>query len=181
MSVDESEKPISIHAEFAGSINYACHQNSVPVLKSLKVRNNSESTIRDLKLTFQVAPAFARSRVWHVDRMEPEQELEIFDRKIDLEPQYLNGLNEAERGRIDLCLLAADQELARVSSEIRVLARDEWGGFSFGPELLAAFVMPNDPAVARLMKKAGEEQASVEKRIASKRNDVDGSKCLGQI
>ncbi|MEZ6041986.1 MAG: DUF3320 domain-containing protein [Planctomycetaceae bacterium] len=101
-------------------------------------------------------PSVARSRVWHIDRIEPEEELEIFDRKIDLEPQYLSGLNEAELGRVDLCLVAADEELARVSFDIRVLARDEWGGFASGPELLAAFVMPNDPAVARLMKKAGD-------------------------
>ncbi len=156
MTVDETDMSFEIQTELSGSINYACHQNSVPVLKSLKVRNNGSSTIRDLKLTFQVTPAFARSRVWHIERIEPEEELEIFDRKIDLEPQYLSGLNEAERGRVDLTLLSADQELARVSFDIRVLARDEWGGFSSGPELLAAFVMPNDAAVARLMKKAGE-------------------------
>ena len=153
---DSDEMPFSISAELAGSINYACHQNSVPVLKSLTVRNNGTATVRDLKLTFQVAPAFARSRVWHIERIEPEEEIEIFDRLIELEPQYLNLLNEAERGRVDLCLFSADEEIARVSSEIRVLARDEWGGFSSGPELLAAFVMPNDPAVARLMKQTSE-------------------------
>ena len=156
MTADETETPISIHAELVESINYACHQNSVPVLKSLKVRNNGASSVRDLKLMFQVTPEFARSRVWHIERIEPEEEIEILDRLVELEPGYLNLLDEAERGRIDFSLVAADQELAQVSSEIRVLARDEWGGFSSGPELLAAFVMPNDPAVAKIMKKSAE-------------------------
>ena len=49
---DSDEMPFSISAELAGSINYACHQNSVPVLKSLTVRNNGTATVRDLKLTF---------------------------------------------------------------------------------------------------------------------------------
>ncbi|MFN8705783.1 MAG: hypothetical protein ACK50J_03820, partial [Planctomyces sp.] len=156
MTTESPEVSIEIHSDLAGSINYACHQNSVPFLKSLRVRNHGASSVRDLKLSLEVSPRFAQSRVWHIARIEPGQELEIFDRKIDLEPQYLSGLNEAERGRVDLCLLTGNEELARVISDIRVLARDEWGGFSSGPELLAAFVMPNDPAVSRLMKKAGE-------------------------
>jgi very-short-patch-repair endonuclease len=39
---------------------------------------------------------------------------------------------------------------------LRALARDEWGGMGSMGELLAAFVMPNDPAVAKLLKAAGE-------------------------
>jgi len=156
VTADETEKSISIHAEFAGSINYACHQNSVPILKSLTVRNNGATTLRNVKLSLQVTPAFARSRVWHIERIEPGEDIQISDRLVELEPGYLHVLNEAELGRIDLTLLGANQKLARLSSEIRVLARDEWGGFSSGPELLAAFVMPNDPAVPQLMKRTAE-------------------------
>ena len=156
MSQIDNGVRFSVQATLAESVNYACFQNAVPILKSLKVRNNGDSTVRDLKLTFSVAPEFARSRVWHIDRIEPAQELEIFDHLIELEPQYLNGLDEAERGRVDFVLDAAEKEVTRISSEIRVLSRDEWGGFSSGPELLAAFVMPNDPAVARIMKKTAE-------------------------
>src|SRR5690606_6085606 len=38
--------------------------------------------------------------------------------------------------------------------DIRILARDEWGGMSSMAELLAAFVMPNDPGLARVLKRA---------------------------
>lgn len=44
--------------------------------------------------------------------------------------------------------------LAETSHSITALARNEWGGADFMPELLAAFVTPNDPAVARLLKEA---------------------------
>jgi hypothetical protein len=36
-----------------------------------------------------------------------------------------------------------------------LLARDEWGGFLSMPSLIAAFVTPNDPAIARILKEAG--------------------------
>lgn len=156
MTAGENTHSISIRAELAGSINYASHQNSVPVVKSLIVQNHGATTVRHLKLSFRVTPAFARGRIWHIERIEPGAEIDISDRLIELEPGYLNGLNEAELGRIDLSLADADRQLTQVSSEIRILARDEWGGFSAAPELLAAFVMPNDPAVSQLMKKTAE-------------------------
>lgn len=156
MSKSEDVDEISIVWEITGCVNYASFQNAVPILKSLRLRNNGLSTISDLKLEFRTVPGFTRSRTWHIDRIEPKEELEIFDQLIDLEPQYLNGLNEAERGRVELVVRSSEKELSNATAEIRVLARDEWGGFSSGPELLAAFVMPNDPAVARVMKKASE-------------------------
>ncbi|MEI6541732.1 MAG: DUF4011 domain-containing protein, partial [Planctomycetota bacterium] len=104
----------------------------------------------------QIQPAFARPRRWQIDRISPGTELAIADRNIELDAAYLNGLNEAERGQVQLLLRCGDYIIANQSHEIRILARDEWGGFGSMSELLAAFVMPNDPAVAKIMKTAGE-------------------------
>ncbi len=46
--------------------------------------------------------------------------------------------------------------LTEVRKELRLLARDEWGGFDGMGGLAAAFVMPNDPAIAPILKKAGD-------------------------
>ncbi|MEY3458665.1 MAG: hypothetical protein RL215_1822, partial [Planctomycetota bacterium] len=44
--------------------------------------------------------------------------------------------------------------LAETTSELRILARQEWGGFPAMAELLAAFVLPNDPALPQLLRSA---------------------------
>ena len=35
--------------------------------------------------------------------------------------------------------------------KVEVLARNEWGGYGAQPELLAAFSMPNDPAIDKIL------------------------------
>jgi hypothetical protein len=47
-------------------------------------------------------------------------------------------------------------EIARLERPIELLARNQWGGIGHVPELVAAFVQPNDPAVDRILKKAAE-------------------------
>src|SRR3546814_5989994 len=55
-----------------------------------------------------------------------------------------------------LRLTRGDELIAEEQREIVGLAHNEWGGARHMPELLAAFVMPNDPAVSRLLKEASE-------------------------
>ncbi|MGC4007485.1 MAG: DUF4011 domain-containing protein [Pirellulales bacterium] len=88
--------------------------------------------------------------------MRPESETQPGDRDLELDPEYLNGLNEAERGELHFTLTREGTVLAEATHKIRVLARDEWGGCHSMGELLGAFVMPNDPAIAGLLKQTGE-------------------------
>jgi len=150
------ESPVTVSISLSECINYASWQNSVPFLRSLVIRNNGNETLSNLQLELQIQPGFARPRRWQIERISPGTELAIADRNIELDAAYLNGLNEAERGQVQLLLRCGDYIIATQSHEIRILARDEWGGFGSMSELLAAFVMPNDPAVAKIMKTAGE-------------------------
>lgn len=162
MSQPESDEPVvadesasvTVVADLNDCINYACWQNSVPFLHSLLVRNDTDKTLSNLQLEFGTKPGFARQRKWVIDRLNPGDELSIVDRKIELDASYLNGLNEAERGQVTLTLVQGSERIVEQTSEVRILARDEWGGFNGTGEILAAFVMPNDPAIARVIKNA---------------------------
>jgi len=89
----------------------------------------------------------------------PGDSLPLSDRKIELDGAYLAGLNEAERGEITLRLSVGSETLDEQRFPIRLLARDEWGGVADMAQLLPAFVMPNDPAVARILRAAAERLA----------------------
>jgi hypothetical protein len=78
------------------------------------------------------------------------------DRNVVLNPEYLSGLNESEKCVAHFSLWSADELLAGFTTEVRLLARDEWGGVRSSGELLAAFVMPNDPAIAKILKSAAK-------------------------
>ena len=66
----------------------------------------------------------------------------------------LAGLDEAERGVLHLVLSTETGPLAEWRTEIDLLARDQWGGLADMDRLLAAYVSPNDAAVAGILKDA---------------------------
>src|SRR5690606_3833568 len=70
------------------------------------------------------------------------------------------GLNEAERGEITLRLSSGGDILDERRLPVRLLARDEWGGVADMAQLLPAFVMPNDPGVAPILRAAAERLAA---------------------
>lgn len=147
---------VTIDVDVNGFLNYASWQNSVPLVQSLLIRNPTNQVLNGLRLTVESSPKFIRRKTWVIDRMAAGGELPIRDRDLSLDADYLNGLNEAERGVLIFKLQRGEETIATCEKEIRVLARDEWPGMNSGGELLAAFVMPNDPAIAGLLKIAGE-------------------------
>ncbi|MFM7055793.1 MAG: DUF4011 domain-containing protein [Planctomycetota bacterium] len=137
-------------------LNYASWQNSVPLLQSLRISNPAAEALSGLTLEFSSRPPFARSRTWILDRIAPGSSVSITDRNLELDPQYLASLTESERAQVTFRLLRGPEQLQEICSEVRVLARHEWGGYPQMAELLAAFVLPNDPAVATLLRKTSE-------------------------
>ena len=151
----EAAPSVAIIPDIVSAINYASWQNAVPILRSVEINNGTATTLSNLRLELSVTPAFCRSKHWTIDRMAPGDSLRISDRAIELDPEFLAGLNEAERGQVRFILFSGDQPISEHVEHIRLLARDEWGGFGAMAPLLAAFVMPNDPGVARIIKDAG--------------------------
>jgi len=157
-----AEKPQSpkIFADIASSFTYASYQNAIPVLRGIGVENRSDRQADALRLELSSTPAFLRPKTWTIDRIVPGDHLPLGDRKVELDAGYLAGLNEAERGEITLRLVAGSEVLDEHRHAVRLLARDEWGGVADMAQLLPAFVMPNDPAVSSLLRKAAERLAA---------------------
>ena len=157
---DEEKDPVvsrpRIEADLAGSCTYASFQNAIPVLKSISVANPTDTSIENAKLSLSASPPFIRAKNWAIDRLVPGDELQLSDRKIELDAGYLAGLDEAERGEITLRLHRGDEVLAEERKTVRLLARDEWGGVADMAQLLPAFVMPNDAAVAKVQHAAAD-------------------------
>ncbi|MBX3426900.1 MAG: DUF3320 domain-containing protein [Pirellulales bacterium] len=138
----------------ADSFNYAAWQNAVPLLRRVTIDNSGGAELSSLVVELKASPAFARDRRWMVDRIGAGETLTLKDVDLEIDPAYLDGLDEAERGVLTLRLLHKGEALHETTHVLRVLARDEWGGMSSMGELLPAFVTPNDPALAALLRSA---------------------------
>ena len=158
---DKSETPCpaghpTVSANIANSFTYASYQNAIPVVRSIVIENHTGRQVDTCVIELLSSPSFLRPKSWKVDRLAPGDSLSLSDRKVELDAAYLAGLNEAERGEITLRLTVGGETVDERHFPVRLLARDEWGGVADMIQLLPAFVMPNDPAVARILRAAAE-------------------------
>lgn len=160
---------VKIDVIVSKKLGFASQQNSVPVLRELEITNDSESDYKELTLFLTTSPAFLEAKTWKIDSLSKGDHLSITERDLKLNAAYLQDLSESLNGTLTLRLCCGDQTLAESVFEIEILASNEWGGAGAMPELLAAFVMPNDPAVDRLLKAASEVL-----RRAGKKDSIDG-------
>ncbi|NTH42743.1 DUF3320 domain-containing protein [Agrobacterium rhizogenes] len=156
--IDLGSKPKNpaIVADVAASFTYASYQNAVPVIRSILIENNTDRHVENCRIELTSSPSFLRPKSWTVDRLIPGDRLPLIDRKVEFDASYLAGLNEAERGEITLRLSSGGEIFDEQRLPVRLLARDEWGGVADMAQLLPAFVMPNDPGVAQILRTAAE-------------------------
>jgi very-short-patch-repair endonuclease len=150
----DTEPPVIVEVEADPTLGYASIQNAVPILRSLSIANRSADTLRDIELRLACNPPFAESIRLRFERLAPGETRRIAP--LDLRPDhaFLADLPEAVRASIEIDVLANGVEVARASRPVEVLAYDLWAGTRALPELLAAFCMPNNPAVDMLLGKA---------------------------
>ncbi|MCO1336274.1 DUF3320 domain-containing protein [Microbulbifer sp. OS29] len=170
-SMSEREtRAILIHATFAEKINFACHQSAFAVLRELKIENrDNEQDLSELSVTLEASPAFLKQKTWVVDRLSAGGQLSLKDRDLELDGGFLFELTESMRGVVTIRVNCAGELLQEMNIELELLARNEWGGSDYMPELLAAFCTPNDPVIDRLL-----GQASQILRQAGKPDAIDG-------
>lgn len=60
------------------------------------------------------------------------------------------------RGTITICVKKNKEILEEQTYPVELLAYNEWGGAGYMPDLLAAFSMPNDPTIDKILKKAAD-------------------------
>lgn len=157
MTTDEQRRgPVSLECEMLRRVNFACTQNDVAILRRLVVRNDTDDALAGVRVTMRAIPPVIRQRSWFLDRIASGSDHEVSDTGVELDIERLAGLNEAEVGELELRVDGEGIEPVVERRRIDLLARDEWGGVSDMPQLLAAFVSPNEPAVAKLLKSASD-------------------------
>lgn len=148
---------IGLHVVTAPQVNFACQQNAVPVIREIEITHYGTQTLHDLVLEMRPSPAFLAAKIWRIDRLLPDGTLHITDRDTRLDGEYLLNLQERQKGELVFRLQTSDGNvLAEAIRDVEVLARNEWGGYGSSPEILAAFCMPNEPAIERLLKAASD-------------------------
>jgi very-short-patch-repair endonuclease len=151
----------SIRISNASKLNLADFQNSVPLLRELGIVNDSERELPQLQLRLESFPPFLKPKAWSIDACGPKTHYGIKDCDVQLDGVLLGKLTEAETSTITFTLVeksgtADERILVTEERKVELLPRNQWGGLSHLPDLVAAFVQPNELAIDRLLKQTAD-------------------------
>lgn len=145
-----------IDVQVDATVNYASYQNNVPLVRGISITNTSDEPLHDLEILVQCEPAFAEALRLRFARLDAQETRRIEAIDLKFQHRYLAELNEAERGRVSFQVTAREIEIAQADRVVDLLAYDQWAGTRALPELLAAFSLPNNPVIDRLIFQSGE-------------------------
>ncbi len=148
---------VAIELVHDARVNYAMEQNDVPVVKLLRLRNLTDRELTDVTVRVWIDSLLAA--VWQctVNRLPPAAPGATFNvEKVELRLDAAVLAHQIERQTVHLEAEALQGDVSIGSSRvpIEVLAYNEWAGLGSLPEMLAAFVMPNHPAIGGLLARA---------------------------
>lgn len=155
----EPASALTIEVSLTTKLNLADFQNAVPLLRELTLVSTLKTDICQLELTLTSTPAFVKPKTWRLESIRTGDHYRIRDLDVQLDGPLLSRLTEAETAMVTLTLRPAGSEgepIAALSKSVELLPRNQWGGLSHLPDMVAAFVQPNDPAIDKVLKKAAE-------------------------
>eukprot|EP01037_Dinobryon_pediforme_P019833 gene19833-20324_t len=159
----------------ADYVSAAFQQNAIPIIQEISITNSSDLDATDVEIEIATEPAFSIPYVVRADRIGAgkTQVLPVIDLRLDA--AFLRLLTEAVAAEFVLTLKAVGQEPVTTRIPTRVLAPSHWGGSRAAPELVAAFVRPNEPSIDVIL-----HDASVRLARAGKESGLSGYKSSGR-
>ena len=152
MNTMKNETAAKIHLDldagiYASSVYLA---NGRSVLRAIRVRTNV--ALENASLHISYTPDYIETqRIWTA-RLAPGEEYVIKPERTDYRESALRTLDSREEGAVRVELRSEDGSLLAASEEkFTWLAHDIWPRDCEAPELLAAHVLPADPAVGEIL------------------------------
>jgi len=146
---------LKISLVYDQAINYAFQQNAIPVVKELRFSNDATPR-KNLILRIFTEPAFAEPVELRLQAIDSGGEFRVAPLDLKLSPDFLAKLNEKVSGWLKCEVIEGDSVLCSRTDPISLLARNEWCGLISLPEILAAFILPNDATVMTILNRGAE-------------------------
>ena len=145
---------VALSVDVVGRINAAFHQNRIPVVGSIELRNDTDHDIECVSIEVTSTPPFLVPHRFTFDRIKAGGVQQLSPVPVELDPKVVLTQSERVRGNIVAVARTGSDEIARCERDCELLSPAEWTGIRSAPELVAAFVRPNDPVVEVILRKA---------------------------
>lgn len=142
------ERFLRVDFNYLPCVNLALYNNHVRTCSLLTITNVSGRRLSGLSV--RVSGDGFSDYVSHIDIMQPDGITDITD--VDIAPHVSRMMELTEAQESSLLMEISDEEHVLFSQNypIRILPYDYWTGSSILPEILAAYVVPNSPLMAKV-------------------------------
>lgn len=147
---------MTIQIDYARTFSYARMQNGMPAVRSIILKNTGKDALTDVRLTIRFDPAFSAGYEMHVSTL-PKGRTVLDGIRILPSATFLANLTERLEGTMTVTCEAAGSVLLEESYPVTLLPYDFWEGVKDAPELIAAYVLPNHPAIRPVLRRATEK------------------------
>ena len=147
---------MTIKTDYSRTFSFARMQNGIPAVRSVVLRNPGKETLKDVRLSIRFDPPFSEGYESVISELPVRGRVILDNIRIPLSAGFLANLTEKTAGTMTVTCSSGGTELAREQCPVTLLPYDFWEGVNNAPELLAAFVVPNHPAIRPLLRSASE-------------------------
>lgn len=151
-----------IKSDFSPYLSVVYFSNGKPLFDTLSIE--SDTDIENLTLQVTTTPEYIEPQRYEINKLTANSPLDITPAtKTNYDLAALKSLTEEEPGQIHFSLYQGENLLCKESGQLTWLPANVWvmGIGAKYPELLAALVQPNDPAVDKVLHHAGELLANM--------------------
>ena len=128
-------KEVKILATLVAKLNLADFQNAIPVIRELRISNETSDRFVNATLTLRSAPEVFKSKIWRIDEIAADSFRVIPGLDLVLDGPLLSRLTESEMSTFTFVLEADDKEaesgrkeVALFEQVVDLLPRNQWGG-----------------------------------------------------
>lgn len=161
---------VKLNIEYLPSINYSLINNRIAICQSLDITNNSNDDIKDILIECSGA-FFQDSRSNLIDIIKGGVTLRL--QGVDLTPisSKLASVTEKFLTTFNVKVIAnslSEKKTTLLSKdyEIEIIPYNQWLGTSILPQCLVSFVLPNHPAISKVVLKASAKLKAISQASA---------------
>ena len=155
-------KEYSLDIAYNPRVNFAFHQNAIPVINRLILTNNSAYELKNIKIMFNFFPLWANTFEKNIEFIPSNKNYILDAIPVTLNMDYLAKLSERVSGKFEIEIYAEtsihpeNQLILKNEYPIDIFSFNEWTGHEILPEILAAFVTPNLYVINDILSRASD-------------------------
>ncbi|MGX7112750.1 DUF4011 domain-containing protein [Gemella cuniculi] len=151
----ELKKKFVIENESIGVVSYSFIKSNFPLIRSIRLINNSKEKIENLKLDISFDFEYISNYTKIIDSLDSGEILEV-EPELEISYRELFDLTETITDRMIIEVKSENEELnVREISDLPILPTNYWVGRIY-PESIASFVLPNIPKVVELLPRVSQ-------------------------